>query len=71
MYFYYQKDFAGRWIPCKSLEKPNEKSVNGNSFEVRQVIKLVPPFDTFNLCTLEVTHPLQEEKDGTSDTSGI
>lgn len=64
MFFFWQKAPTGKFIPCKSFGRPNQKSVNGRFTEMRGIIEIPKDEGTLSLQELARIHPCPEDKNG-------
>lgn len=53
MFFYYRKRLTG-WGPERAMEHPEHAY---KKFRYTGLVELKDPYDTFNLCSLEVCYP--------------
>ena len=67
MYFFYQRNFKREWMPCKTPDAPNTKSVNGTKLTIAGVRKLEGLESDFDLDSLAKLYPINAPDAETND----
>lgn len=58
MFFYYQLSPLGKWCPCTSPDRPNAKSADSGTRQIKQVLELKPEAQNLSLDMLSTLYPL-------------
>jgi hypothetical protein len=61
MYFFYQRNFANKWVPCKTPDQPSAKSANGGKRELTPAVKLTDTLKHLDLASLMKLYPPPED----------
>jgi len=67
MFYYEEKDFAGRWRPRTSARAPSETKAEGGRRHIRGLCEVPPEMEHFTLDQLQRWLGPREEGDQTDD----